>query len=378
MAIAAVDKKINKTTGDSSVLKQIKGLDMNINFSRSISTRELIFFSSQLSLMIEIGTPLNEGLISIARQIKNPMFKKAITGLIDDVEGGTLLSTAMDKYPHIFSEVYNSLIKAGENSGQLKEMVDRAVLVQEKQEKFLATLKKAMTYPLILCGVSVAVVIFLLTFVFPRFAVLFEEIKDILPASTKFLLYVSNSIRTSWIYPVVLIGITVAGVYAFAKSTKGRLFIDTLKMRLPVINQVFVRIYLVQMMRTLGFLMVCNVPLMDALQITRRGVKNLVFVRFIDQTTRNLEEGKGMSLSFTESAFIPESAKQIVKTGEDTQNISKVMLRLSDYYENEIDDQMKKFATIIEPLLLIIMGVVVGVIVMSLILPIFKLSKMVH
>jgi len=378
MAIAAVNKKINKPAGNSSVLEKIKGLDMNVSFSRGISTRELIFFSSQLSLMIEIGTPLNEGLTSIARQIKNPVFKKAITGLVKDVEAGNLLSTSLETYPDLFSEVYVSLIKAGENSGELKEMVDRAVMVQEKQEKFIATLKKAMTYPLILCGVSVAVVVFLLTFVFPRFAVLFEDIKDILPASTKFLLYVSNSIRTSWIYPVLFVGIIAAGAYTFAKSTKGRLIIDTLKMSLPGINQIFVRVYLVQMMRTLGFLMICNVPLMDALLITRRGVNNLVFVKFIDKTARNLEEGKGMSISFTESAFIPESAKQIVKTGEDTQNISKVMLKLSDYYENEIDDQMRKFTTIIEPLLLIFMGVVVGVIVMSLILPIFKLSRTVR
>jgi type II secretory pathway component PulF len=149
-------------------------------------------------------------------------------------------------------------------------------------------------------------------------------------------------------------------------------------MSLPVVDKIFIRIYLVQMMRTLGFLMVCNVPLMEALQITRRGANNLIFVQFIDKTTRNLEEGRGMSLAFIESAFIPESAKQIVKTGEETQNIAKVMLRLSDYYEQEIDDQMKKFATIIEPALLIVMGVVVGGIVMSLILPIFKLSKMVH
>jgi type II secretory pathway component PulF len=149
-------------------------------------------------------------------------------------------------------------------------------------------------------------------------------------------------------------------------------------MTLPLLKNIFIRIYLVQMMRTLGFLMGCNVPLMDALQITRRGVNNQIFVRFIDETTRNLEEGKGMSPAFIDSAFIPESAKQIVKTGEETQNIAKVMLRLSDYYENEIDDQMKKFATIIEPVLLIIMGVVVGGIVMSLILPIFKLSKMAH
>ena len=378
MAIAAVNKKIKKTAGDSSVLGHIKTLDMKINLSRRISTRELIFFTGQLSLMIEIGTPLNVGLSSIARQVKNPMFKQAITNILADVEAGTLLSTAMGQYPQIFSDVYVSLIKAGENSGELKDMLDRSVLVQEKQEKFLATLKKAMTYPLILCCVSVAVVIFLLTFVFPRFAVLFEEIEDILPASTKVLLYLSKSIRSSWLLAAVLIGISVLGIYTFAKSTKGRLLIDKLKMSLPVVDKLFIRIYLVQMMRTLGFLMGCNVPLMEALQITRRGVNNQIFVRFIDQTTRNLEEGKGMALAFTESEFIPESAKQIVITGEETQNIAKVMLRLSDYYENEIDDQMKKFATIIEPVLLIIMGVVVGGIVMSLILPIFKLSKMAH
>jgi type II secretory pathway component PulF len=226
--------------------------------------------------------------------------------------------------------------------------------------------------------VSVTVVIFLLTFVFPRFAVLFEEIEDILPASTKFLLYLSTTIRSSWLSAVILAGIIVGGIYIFAKSRTGRLLIDRLKMSIPVLADACIRIYLVQMMRTLGFLMLCNVPLMDALRITREGINNLIFTRFIDETTNHLEEGRGMSLAFIESSFIPESAKQIVKTGEETQNIAKVMLRLSDYYEGEIDDQMKKFATIIEPALLIVMGVVVGTIVMSLILPIFKLSKMVH
>jgi type II secretory pathway component PulF len=284
----------------------------------------------------------------------------------------------MGKYPQIFSDVYVSLIKAGENSGELKDMLDRAVIVKEKQERFMDTLKKAMTYPLILCGVSVAVVIFLLTFVFPRFAVLFEEIADILPASTKLLLYLSKSIRSSWLLAAILLGIFVGGIYAILKSTKGKLMIDKLKLSFPMVKNLFIRIYLVQMMRTLGFLMGCNVPLMEALQITRRGVSNLIFVRFIDETATNLEEGRGMSQAFVDSEFIPESAKQIVKTGEETQNIAKVMLRLSDFYENEIEDQMKKFATIIEPVLLIIMGVVVGGIVMSLILPIFKLSKIAH
>jgi type II secretory pathway component PulF len=378
MAIAAINRKMKKTGEDKSFSEKIKNLNLEINVSRGISTRELIFFTSQLSLMIEIGTALNVGLDSIAKQIKNPMFKQVITDIIADVEGGSLLSDAMGKYPRIFSNVYVSLVKAGENSGELKQMLDRAVTVQEKQEKFLATIKKATTYPLILCGVSVTVVIFLLTFVFPRFAVLFEEIEDILPASTKFLLYLSTTIRSSWLSAVILAGIIVGGIYIFAKSRTGRLLIDRLKMSIPVLADACIRIYLVQMMRTLGFLMLCNVPLMDALRITRAGINNLIFTRFIDETTNHLKEGRGMSLAFIESSFIPESAKQIVKTGEETQNIAKVMLRLSDYYEGEIDDQMKKFATIIEPALLIVMGVVVGTIVMSLILPIFKLSKMVH
>jgi type II secretory pathway component PulF len=364
MAIAAINRKMKKTGEDKSFSEKIKNLNLEINVSRGISTRELIFFTSQLSLMIEIGTALNVGLDSIAKQIKNPMFKQVITDIIADVEGGSLLSDAMGKYPRIFSNVYVSLVKAGENSGELKQMLDRAVTVQEKQEKFLAT--------------TVTVVIFLLTFVFPRFAVLFEEIEDILPASTKFLLYLSTTIRSSWLSAVILAGIIVGGIYIFAKSRTGRLLIDRLKMSIPVLADACIRIYLVQMMRTLGFLMLCNVPLMDALRITRAGINNLIFTRFIDETTNHLKEGRGMSLAFIESSFIPESAKQIVKTGEETQNIAKVMLRLSDYYEGEIDDQMKKFATIIEPALLIVMGVVVGTIVMSLILPIFKLSKMVH
>ncbi len=378
MAIAAVHKKMKKTAGNNSFLENIKNLDLNINFSRGISTREIIFFTSQLSLMIEIGTPLNVGIASIAGQIKNQEFKQVIMNVVDDVEEGTLLSHALGKHPHIFSDIYISLVKAGENSGQLQDMLDRVVSVQEKQEKFVAMLKKSLTYPLILCCVSVGVVIFLLTFVFPRFAVLFEEIKDVLPATTKFLIYLSNSMRSYWFLAAVLTGITVAGMYTFAKSTQGGMFIDKLKMTLPGLANIYTRIYLVQMMRTLGFLMGCNVPLLEALQITRGGINNLIFTRFIDQTSANVEEGRGMSLAFAESAFIPENAKQIVKTGEETQNIAKVMLRLSDYYEEELDDQMKRFATIIEPVLLIVMGVVVGGIVMSLILPIFKLSKMVH
>ncbi len=379
MAIATSGRKIRKKSGkDISFFENIKNLDFKINFNKKISGRELIFFTGQLSLMVEIGMPLNECLSTIAGQIKNPEFKEVVTDITSKVEEGKLLSDALSKYPHIFSNIYVSLVKAGENTGQLREMLDRVVQMQEKQEKFVAGLKKSLTYPAILFCVSVAVVIFLLTFVFPKFADLFQEIRDILPASTKILIWLSNALTLYWHVGAILLAISWWGAYTFIKSDKGRQTIHRLKMNLPLLANIYVKIYLTQTMRTLGFLLGSNVPMIEALRITKEGVKNLVFARFIGKIADNVEDGRGFSPAFTESDFIPENARHIIRTGEETQNLPKVMLRLSDYYEEEIDDQMKKLSTILEPALLIMMGLVVGVIVISLILPIFKLSRAVH
>ena len=156
MAIATTHRHLNKTGENTSFFDRIKNLNLTINVPRKISAKEISFFTSQLSLMIEIGAPLNVSLSSIAVQLKNPEFKKAMTGIITEVEEGKLLSAAIGKYPHIFSEVYVSLVKAGENTGQLKNMLDRIVEVQAKQEKFVEMIKKALTYPAILCFVSLS------------------------------------------------------------------------------------------------------------------------------------------------------------------------------------------------------------------------------
>lgn len=378
MAIANTTKTVVRRQKEEPFFDKIKNLDLKINLFNRISTKEIIIFTSQLSLMVEIGTPLNESLSTISRQIKNQELKKAVTEIIDEVEKGKLLSDALSAYPHIFSDVYVSLVKAGENTGQLKEMLERIVTVQEKQTKFVDMLKKAMTYPMILSFVSIAVIIFLLSFVFPRFASLFKDIEDILPAPTKFLIFLSSFIKSYWLPSALLMGAAVWGIYAFAKSTRGRMFFDTLKMHVPLMANIYIKIYLVQMMRTLGFLMNSNVPLLDALRITRRGINNGIFDRFIASISDNVKEGKGLALAFTEAAFIPDNARQVIKTGEETQNLPKVMLRLSEYFEDELDEQLKMFSTIIEPVLLIVMGIVVGGMVMSLILPIFKLSSMIH
>ncbi len=379
MAIAVSGSKVKKNAGKgTSFFENIRKLNLNINLNKQITSREITLFTNQLSLMIEIGMSMNDGLSLIEKQIKNPEFKEVLKGITARVEEGKLLSDALGRYPHIFSNTYISLVKAGENTGQLKEMLERVVEMQEKHEKFVAGIKKSLTYPAILCTVSVAVVIFLLVFVFPRFAVLFQEIYDLLPASTKVLIFLSNGLNSYWHVCAVTLAITSWGAYAFIKSSKGKQTIHKLQMSLPLLAKIYIKIFLTQTLRTLGFLMGSNVPLIEALRIVKEGAKNLIFVRFIEKIADNVEQGKGMSIGFSESTFVPENAKQIIRTGEETQNLPKVMLRLSDYYEGEIDDQMKTLSTIIEPALLIIMGLVVGVIVISLILPIFKLSRAVH
>ncbi len=380
MAIAVTGKKTTAATGGQKARslagpKALPGVGL---FRKKISAREILFFTNQLSLMLEIGTPLNESLSAIRSQIKNPEFSAVVTGVLEEVEDGSMLSQALSRYPALFSPEYTSLVSAGENTGHLHQMLDRIVELQEKRQAFATALRGAMTYPLVLCAVTVLVIVFMLSFVFPRFTVLFEGVEEILPPTTKFLMALSDFLRAYWHGVLVFFAIAGWGIHLYLKTAQGRFVVDRFKITLPLLAPLTVRIYLSQLMRTLGFLIASNVPLMEALRITQRGTTNVLFSRFMDRVSENVEGGQGISTAFKEVSFIPETVSQMVATGEASQNLDRVMLRLSDYYEGEIKAEVKRLTTIIEPALLILMGIVVGLIVVSLILPIFKLSKVVH
>ena len=346
--------------------------------SRKVTGREVLFFTNQLSLMLEIGSPLNQSLSAIANQMQNPEFKSVVTAVLAEVEDGAMLSQALKRYPKLFYPEYTSLVSAGENTGHLSEMLERVVELQEKRDEFVSALKGAMTYPLVLCIVTTLVIVFMLSFVFPRFAVIFQDVEEILPPTTRFLMALSHLLRAYWYLLLLFLAVFWWSLQRFFKTARGRFFIDRLKISLPLLADIMIKVYLSQAMRTLGFLMGSSVPLIEALQITRSGTTNLHFSRFLDKIIDNVEAGSGITPAFLETAFIPETVSQMVATGEEAQKLDQVLLRLSDHYDMEIKAQVKKSTTIIEPLLLIFMGVVVGLIVVSLILPIFKISKVVH
>jgi type II secretory pathway component PulF len=378
MAIATTVKKVAQAKRPQSASwTKLMRQDITLLRGGKVTNREIIFFTNQLALMLEIGTPLNESLAVIQGQVKNPPFRLIVATLLEEVEGGKSLSEALQRHPRTFSPEYISLVSAGESSGQVHQMLNRVMQLQERREAFATALKGSLTYPAVLCLVSVVVVIFMLVFVFPRFETLFSGIEDILPPTTKFLMAVSHYLKEFWYVPLAITGLAWAGLVQLLKTEQGKLAVDKIKTTLPLLAGLYVKIYLSQFMRTLGFLLGSSVPLLDALRITRRGTANLVFLGFIDRIVSNVETGNGVSPAFAETSFVPETVSQMVKVGEESQSVDRVLLRLSDYYEGEIGSDIKKVTTIIEPALLILMGIVVGVIVISLILPIFKLSRVV-
>ncbi|MBI4633027.1 MAG: type II secretion system F family protein [Deltaproteobacteria bacterium] len=345
---------------------------------KPVSSGELIFFTSQLSLMMEVGTSLAVALRATAEQNKNPRFKTIIESMLRDVEEGHQLSDAMSRHPRVFNNVFISMVKAGESGGFLKKTLDGITAMQEKRKALVTQLRTTLTYPVILCIMAIAVVIFVLVGILPKFAVLFAGKERVLPLSTRFLMAASSFLQNYWwLLVVVLFGALIA-LKAFLKSHRGKELTDRLILTMPVIGPVANKIYTSQLLRTLGNLMDSQVPLLQALKATHSTFSNRHFSRFIEELQDHVEQGGRLSLPFAKNPYIMESVKQMVATGEEVGNLSRVMLRLADFYDIEVDRELKIVGSLIEPLALIMMGIVVGLIVSSVILPIFRIASAVH
>ena len=379
MAISTIEhKKIGREWLVSDVMKNLRSSFLRLSKTGKIPPREIIFFVDQLSLMLSTGTPLNKSIQTISFQVRNSAFRQILQNIIRDIEDGRLLSEAMSKYPDVFSSVYISMIMAGESGGFLKEMLERIVTLETKNQEFLATIKAALYYPVFLSVFALSVVLFIIVYVFPKFGSMFEEIYDSLPVTTKVLMASSNFFISYWHFIIILTGILWYALFKFISGDKGRMYVDTIKLRIPLIKDFFIKVYVSRLMRTLGALVNGNVPLLDSLTISSGVVGNKVFAKLIDNIYESVEGGKTISQPVSESPYFPEIVKQMISTGEDTGTLDKVMPRLADYYDKDIERTLKKITTVIEPVLLVVMGGVIGVIVISLILPIFKLTKSIH
>lgn len=341
----------------------------------AIKTQEIIFFYSQLALMLEIGSSLTQALKAVGAQTTNKAFKEIIEALLKDIEEGRQISEAMRRHPKVFPYIIISMIRAGETGGFLKDTIERIVEMQEKRQAFKAQLRTTLTYPAVLCIMGFVVVVFVLVGLLPKFMVLFEGKEDLLPVTTRFLILLSKSLKAYWwAYISGGVGLVVGGK-VWLSSDQGRGLIERLAISMPIIARLTNKVYTAQLLRTMGNLMESNVPLLEALDVTRATFANRYFRAFIDEIKENVEQGGKFSRPFAANPYILESAKQMVATGEEAGNLAMVMLRLAKFYDGEVERELKTVSSLIEPIALIILGAVIGMIVASVILPLFKIAS---
>lgn len=351
---------------------------LRLGGSRSVGVRDRMLFTEQLALLLDTGVSLHAALAGMKAQEPDAARAALIGAIGDDILEGKPLSAALARHAAMFPVVYVNLVAAGEKGGFLPQVLQQLIDMDEKAERLRATLVSALSYPAFLVFFSIATIVFVLVGVFPKFTEMFEQIRSQLPLSTLVLMALSDLLRLHWPWVLGASAAALAGgVHAFRQPLARSVF-DRCKLELPLIRELFVHVYLSQTLRVLGLSLANGVPLVDALRACQYVVQNVIFSRFIETLRRQVTEGQGLAQGFRESPFIPPLVQQMVATGEETGNLAKVMTRVADHYDRELARRIALFARLAEPVMLLVMGALVGLIVASLILPIFKLSRAIH
>jgi len=339
------------------------------------SKRELPFFTSQLAILLETGTPLAASLQAIERQITCPHWRILVSQLRQHVEEGTSLAAAVEMYPQVFDPVYSSMISAGETSGNLAEILSRLADLSRQADRIRSKIISAMIYPLLLTVITTSVLGVLVFFVLPRFEGIFAEMKVTLPQSTKGLLALSRFLRQHVIFAMGTFVSTLTVIFYWLRSKHGRRFVAGNKLKLPIFGPLIVAVINARVFRLLSLLIESNVPLLQSLELTAKSTKNYLYAELLNRVHENVLNGRTMNEILLQSKIIPASIAQMIHTGEQNGQVGKIMTMLADYLDDQNETKISTLTSIMEPLILIVMGMVVGTIAISLVLPMFDLSR---
>jgi len=358
--------------GQTGFMKTLNDLN-----SKKPSQKNVLDFTTQLAVMIRAGINLRAALDGIADQTDHKMFRKIIEELKADVEAGKQFSDALAKHPRLFSPLYVNMVRASEMSGSFSEMLVRIAGYIGQQIETRKMVIGASIYPAIIGGMAVSVTIFLMTFVLPKFYTVFEGKEDVLPWATNFLMMLSQILRSQW--PFMLGGLAVlAGLFfAFSKTEMGAFWIDRTKLSIPVLKNLFRSLYITRSLQTMGQLINAGVPMLDTLRITGDISGNKLFEGMWRKVHGSVKQGRKIAEPLQSSALLPKSVVQMIAAGEESGKLGEVLDEISIYYGQQLKDHIKMVTGMIEPIMIILMGSVVGFIAMAIILPIFKMSQIV-
>lgn len=360
---------------DIRVASKSGGITMPWNRNR-VALKEKVLFSRQLSTLINAGLPLVQALNNVAGQTQGKAFRVVINQVISDVEAGSSLSAALAKHPRVFNQVYISMIEAGETSGTLDVSLERLSVQQEKDADVISKVKGAFIYPIIVLLVMIAVVVYMLVTVLPQVQILYDGMGGSaqLPFVTKILLSVSDFVRNFWWLIVIILGVIAFFTSRWARTGPGKQVVDKMKMRAPLVGPLFMKMYMARFARTGATLIGSGVALIKVLQITADAVNNVHIKATLLHATEKVKGGKSLSSVLDGDPNFLELVPNMLKIGEDSGSTEDMLSRTADYYEKEVDNQIKAISTIIEPIMMVLMGIMALVIVAAVLLPVYTLS----
>lgn len=344
-------------------------------FLHRIKTKDKILFSRQLSTLINAGLPLVQSLRSVSKQTQSKPFQVVISQVIADVEGGSALSVALGKHTDVFNRIYISLIAAGETSGTLDAALERLANQQEKDAEILSKVRGAMVYPAIVLLVMFAVVGFMIVKVLPQVEVLYEGLPNAtLPLVTRILLAISHFIIDRWWVVLIVLGLMVFFGSRWARTLGGKRYVDRFKMKAWPIGPLFMKLYMARFARTATTLVASGVPLLQVLEITGNAINNFHIEASLKRASEKVKGGKALSEALKGDPNFLDLVPDMLSIGEQSGSMEAMLAKTADYYEKEVDNQIKTVSTIIEPVLMVVMGVFAFIIVAAVLLPIYGLA----
>jgi type IV pilus assembly protein PilC len=339
-----------------------------------VKNKELAVFTRQFSVMIDAGLPLVQCLEILAQQQENKTFQKILTGVRSSVEGGANLSSSMKQYEKVFDPLYYNMVEAGETGGILDTILQRLSTYIEKNVKLKRAVKSAMIYPVAVMSIAAGVIALLLWKVVPIFVTLFAGLGAALPLPTRIVIGLSNFVGS--IYGLLIVIFVVGGGFALKMwygTPQGRLAIDATLLKIPIIGMLLRKIAVARFTRTLGTLISSGVPILEGLDITAKTSGNAVVERAIQKTRKAVEAGRSLVDPLKETEVFPGMVTQMIAVGEQTGAMDAMLQKIADFYEDEVDAAVKDLLTLMEPVMIMFLGIVVGGIVISMYLPLFSL-----
>lgn len=344
--------------------------------SSSQKLKNIVMFSRQLHVLVSSGTPIVDSLRAVERQSRAGPWRDVIADLRTRVEEGASLSDAMEAHGECFDQIYRSLIAAGESSGHLMEMFDRLAVLKQRQLRVRSSIMGALIYPCMLVTLGTAIFVLLLLFVVPRFSMLFTTLNVPLPASTNFLVQISIAFRHFWWLVLLMIGAAVFGVRWYLRTPKGRRLRDVAVLRFPYIGAVARSLSSARIISMLGLLLQARVPVLEALRLVGHTAGNVLYEELIAQAQDYVSRGEPMSQAFSDTPLFSPSIYEALRSGEHSGEVDRLLLHVSTFLDEENEVVVRSLTSIVEPVILIFMGLLVGVIAVSMFMPLFDLTAM--